>query len=549
MLSVPMLLLYSILLILTSVALQLLENNSKTGPFVVGAFLFMAGLLDIIFLSSVSAIAVALSFLLTIFVISKIKYRMTRSTLYFNDILEFDRLVFFDIYRSSKPVFFSVIGLLLFLLLAAFAFSRFTSTYEAPVALKVGLLLLGAVMVLTLKDRALKDILFWNVDARHMSTFIVQMVDQKFMRRNLRRLDMPHASPVELDFEIGRPTTRPHIILISQESAFPPSLYGLPVPEDMAAFFSGDEKQRNLVVEVFGGQTIISIMSALTGLPSTIFGLHRVYAPRLWRGRIHVSLPRFLKQFGYRTASFVTAESEWMNVGSFYKSLGMDELHEPSAFTAGLHQDLMQKRDAIIYNAVVDHLREKLHSDSEPVFVSMETLANHAPYDRGIFDDDNRVRETKTWFQSNMQAGVPSQAVEYMGRLRASIDDFNAFCNRLADHFPKESFLIVHYGDHQPYWINDLGQQYKDKHFLTYVAVKRLGSGVVVQTLPVPDELPIFNLDLLVADRAGLPINGYMAQKTWMLDEHRQAAFGTRSERFHAVISALREKKLIVEDE
>jgi phosphoglycerol transferase MdoB-like AlkP superfamily enzyme len=539
---------YVLTIVIGAIGFQLSENNSKTGPFVAGFFLFASSLLDLVYFSTFASLFNASIFLFSIFSISKIKYKLTKSTMYYNDILEFDKRVFIDIYRSSKFTFLGVILLLSVLVLTIYFSNSLFPDFEAPIYLKVAFMALGAVAMVAFKKRALKDLQFWNIDARHISTFLVQMIDQKFMRQNLRRLEVPQVNAVPLNFAIGKPAKRPHIILISQESTMPPALYNLPAEPDIAAFFDGDEKSRSLKVEVFGGQTIISIMSALTGLPSTIFGLYRVYAPRLWRGRIHVSLPFFLKQFGYRTYSFVTAESEWMNVGSFYRSIGMDELHEPLQFTEGKHVDLMHCRDSVIFNAAVDHLKKQIELDRTPTFTAIETLGNHAPFDKDIFANDPRVQSTKQWFSKETGNRYSPQMAEYMGRLRASVDDYRAFCDDISQSFPNENFVVVHFGDHQPVWVNQLGPTVKSKHFTTYFAVNYIGKDARAGTTFDADTLPIFNLDLFVADRAGLPLNGYIEQKKWMLDEIETTEFGSRTERFHAIICALRNAALIKED-
>lgn len=95
----------------------------------------------------------------------------------------------------------------------------------------------------------------------------------------------------------------PHIIMVLHESTFDPRRFGLPVDDCFARFFSPTAGlSGTLNVEVFGGSSLQSEFSILTGLSTRSFGSDSRYVFHLLDGRIRHSLPLHLSAIGYSHA-------------------------------------------------------------------------------------------------------------------------------------------------------------------------------------------------------------------------------------------------------
>ena len=78
----------------------------------------------------------------------------------------------------------------------------------------------------------------------------------------------------------------------------------------------------------------------------------------------------------------------------------------------------------------------------QPLFLFVYTVANHFPWDAPY-----RADLTPGWRATNNGAEID----EYLRRQKMSAQDYSDFVARLQHKFPKEQFLIVRFGDHQPY--------------------------------------------------------------------------------------------------
>lgn len=507
---------YLLLVLLGTVAVYLIENNSKTGWFLVAVFLFLCAAFDLAGLGSITAVLAALGTLGAVASLSFMKRRMTRFPLFYNDLLAFDRSVFRDIFVLYRRE--AAIALAACVLVAAPAvWAGRRTTFEIGTWPALGLLAFGAAGIALTRRRAAHDIRGWAHHRALASAFFSQVIEQRFMRSDMRRLllaEAPAASGVEAPPE---PTSRaPHVVLISHESTFPPSLYGFPEEDDIASFFRGRDGGRLLRTEIFGGQSIMSSLACQTGLSTTIFGEHRFYATRFWADRIHVSLPAFLRSHGYATVSILSVDGNWMGLGRFYESLGFERVVEPPTYAPPGQTEIHKLRDAVMMSAAADEIARATAAGSERSYTLVETLGNHGPHGFRKYDDP-RADASRTWFEAECaRRGLPANAemAEYYARLRAAVDDYQAMRARLEAENPGHAFVIVHIGDHQPTLVNDIAPEAGDRHFLTFLSVDTIGIEPAA-TLPGDSDDPwaIFNVDLAVALYAGLPLNGFLAGK------------------------------------
>ena len=496
--------------------LYLAENNSKTSPFVVALFFFLTGAFALAGLSSLAAVYSAFAILSAVYVVSRLKARMTRFPLFYNDLLAFDFAVLRDIvalYRWQAAVAMALMVLLALLAIWAHRSLMFDVGWWGAVAL----LLAGGTAIRLSLRRAMDNTRGWQIHRAYITAFFGQAIEQRLRRTAMRALDVAEAVPVE---NVDHPPsttaqTAPHILLLVHESTFPPSLYGFPEEDDVRQFLRGYDGGRSLVTEVFGGQSIMSSFSCQTGLPISIFGAARFYATRFWAGHIGVSLPNFLRAHGYHSTSILSCDGSWMGIGPFYRSIGFDTVLQPGDYAARSSLPVYADRDRLMFAAAADEIARRIAAGIERTYTLVETLGNHAPHDFAKFEDA-RIAASKEWFVAECERlglAPPAAMVEYYGRLRATVDDYAALRARLAREHPAEDFVIINIGDHQPPFVNALPEE-GDRRYRTFLSVDTIGT-VPASSLPGAIESPweIFNVDIAVAAYAGLPLSGFLKSK------------------------------------
>jgi phosphoglycerol transferase MdoB-like AlkP superfamily enzyme len=236
------------------------------------------------------------------------------------------------------------------------------------------------------------------------------------------------------------PRHRPNIILILNESTFPPSLYpSIDYDPTLADFFrSIDGSMRRLRVETFGGGSWITEFSLLTGIPASSYGLFKPHVFHWAKDKIEHSLARCLKQYSYRTAAIYPLGKEFLNTGDFYLSIGFDEFIDQTMLSASRGR----KPDVFYLNHTLDWLTRHFARCDEPAFVFTLTMANHYPHN-GRFSE-----ESGTFVHIAAEDNL--EIKEYLRRLQLSAREYADFRMQLRNRFPDREFLIVHFGDHQP---------------------------------------------------------------------------------------------------
>lgn len=499
------------------------ENNMRTGYFSVFVFLVIAGFFEITTSNRWIAIALSGSIISSVFILSKIKYKYTRFALVYNDIFGFDRKVYRDIFRTYGRDATLVVAFLLISISIFTAFIFYLESSENHPAIVSSSLAISTIAAWLLVPYAMNEYRRANWDGRHISTFFATMLAQRFQPADMTRL-IVSAPPSSAN--IGRPASHaeeaPHIILIGGESTFAPRLFNLPEEPEIAQFFDGKEGLRDLKVEVFGGQTILSHTSCLTGLSTLLFGENRSYAPRFWRDRIGVSLPFFLKTHGYSVTALLSGQRDWMGIGGLYETIGVERVFEASDYMRPQDVDAMYARDASVYHAALADIGLRIEQGGKRTCTIIETMRNHGPHSKTLTNEFREV-SSKSWFADtckSLNGSLLHQAAEWYGRLRASVDDYNAFKAYIAACHPNETFLIVHYGDHQPTFCADIQGAAQEELYKTYLTVDWIGQPLPASRSYAGATLPIFFVDLLVAQTAGLPLDGFLEAKAQLISEN-----------------------------
>jgi phosphoglycerol transferase MdoB-like AlkP superfamily enzyme len=298
----------------------------------------------------------------------------------------------------------------------------------------------------------------------------------------------------------------PHIILIHQESVVPPFYFPeISYDHTLDPFFkSFDGRVHTLRVETYGGASWLTEFSVLAGVSTYSFGGMRTFVQTLMQGKIHDAVPQMLARCGYHNSVFYPVPKGFVSNGRFYATIGMPEIFDYRAQGA----KRFNERDRFYYANALDNIQRNLASSKSPLFTFIVTAATHLPY-TNIYEP-----------QINVPGGGPGtdpEMSEYLRRLALAHMDYDEFRAALATRFPKERFLIVQYGDHQPIATRTLlgfdkslsAEDVKltpdSRGLLTYYSV----NGVNYTPPPLPEvdvlEVPYLGSVMLQAARLPLP--------------------------------------------
>jgi phosphoglycerol transferase MdoB-like AlkP superfamily enzyme len=227
----------------------------------------------------------------------------------------------------------------------------------------------------------------------------------------------------------------PNIILIHDESAAPPWIYpNIKYDKTIDSYFhSSDGTTHLLQLEVFGAGSHMSIFSVMLGLSARYFGEFAYMVTDLVENRFTRSLPDVLKSCGYRTGM----------IYPFLHSFGRDvRLYDTIGFDRGLYLDDLgfesyKMRDKVYYDRSLKYIEEERSSNNSPTFLFLHTMNLHPPY------------TSASGSGKNVKINL-GDVDAYLENLKLAQFDFENFRLELARQFPRDAFLIIRYGDHQP---------------------------------------------------------------------------------------------------
>lgn len=316
----------------------------------------------------------------------------------------------------------------------------------------------------------------------------------------------------------------PHILLIHQESLvpfkfFPSQQYD---PAQDALFTSGDGKIHKLRVETHGGASWLTEFSIFSGVSSMSFGNMSVFVQSLMRNRVHEAVPQVLANCGYRTAVFYPLDRNFVGNGPFYASIGIDKLFDRAAQGIKAYR----QRDNVYYRNALDYIGRSLNEARTPLFVFLLTSSGHQPYTSALSPE------------TNVQGGAPGSdpiVNEYLRRQSMARIDFETFRAELKTRFPQESFLIVQYGDHQPYFTRQFPELQNKSGtetgsdagiMLSYYAVE--GINFTPPPLPAAEIVDVPYLGAIMLHLAGVPLPPSYEERLRMMGVCNGAYVGCR---------------------
>jgi sulfatase-like protein len=334
------------------------------------------------------------------------------------------------------------------------------------------------------------------------------------------------------------PARRPHIIMVLDESSFDVrAASGMKVPPDYGRNFrSFDGKQRSLIVEATGGPTWYAEYSVLTGLSARSFGRFKFYVTRIAAGRVLRSLPNALHRCGYKTFTLYPEAGSFLNARRFQEMAGIDRFIEARDMGAGDREP-----DRFYFDQVRQTIaREKAGG---PLFIFSYVTANHFPW-----TPPYRPELTPGW----KDLGNGPDFDEYIRRQTMSARDYADFLARLQRDFPDEPFLLVRFGDHQPWISSDILDpgldetkiarkimMFDPRYFTTYYAIdavnfKPVDVSSALATLDAP------YLPLVIQEAAGLPLDPTFAEQKRIMQRCNglfyACADGSEARRFNRLL-------------
>jgi phosphoglycerol transferase MdoB-like AlkP superfamily enzyme len=307
----------------------------------------------------------------------------------------------------------------------------------------------------------------------------------------------------------------PHIIMVFDESSFDArAIPGVKVPAGYGMHFRSDDgKQRALIVEGAGGPSWFTEYNVLTGLSARSYGRFADFVTRIAAGRVERGLPHALRRCGYKTFTLYPMYGAFLSARHFQQSAGIQSFLDSAALGANFLDP-----DAFYFNKAADMLAR--HRGKDPLFMLVYTAQNHFPWDFRFRPD-----LAPDWRDLGNRPDVD----EYLRRQHLSATDYEAFVERLKREFPEESFLIVRFGDHQPYFARsmiDPGQDdtmlarrvaAADPRFLTtYYAINTLNF-TPRDISSAQNALDAPFLPLVVLEAAGVPLDPSFAEQKKIL--------------------------------
>jgi hypothetical protein len=330
----------------------------------------------------------------------------------------------------------------------------------------------------------------------------------------------------------------PHIVMVFDESSFDVTM--LPNVKVAAnyreRFRSSDGKTRAFVVEGAGGPSWYTEYNVLTGLSVRSYGRFAESVTRLAAGRVKRGLPYALRRCGYSTYSLYSWFGAFVGARGFQTSTGIEHFLDSKQLHA-----VPGDTDSFFYDQAARVIAQD--RDRGPVFVFVYLAANHFPWDYHYRPD-----LLPNWVNPGNQFEID----EYLRRQEMSVRDYAQFKERLEREFPDQQFLLVRFGDHQPFFAKRFIDPALDeaevaarilrrdpRYFTTYYAAE----GVNFQPVDLSSALDTLDapyLPLVVLEGAGVPLDGSFVEQKKILKRCRGlfylCAGGAEARRFNRLL-------------
>jgi len=432
------------------VAVLVLERGSLASKlfvvsFVALAFSLLYAAFGRIHLAAVASAGTALS----IFLISQIKLHFWGIPFLFFDIVFLVRKNFVELLVNDYRILLAVASLVTVVVTGVWGLWRLESPRRRGVSLLGVPCVIAAVAyapsIGEMRAMEMMDLVSWD---HTVATFLISAWHSGVKLQPSSPIGSSRTEAFTPVHASESASSLPDIICILEESTFDArKLFRLGrASKDLDDFFAPvGAKSGPLRVDTFGGATWLAEFPFLTGIPNWSFGQNGCYAPFLLEGQIRHSLPSFLHGVGYHTLAVYPVAGNFVNAQRFYQSVGFDDFFDPSSLRPQRQWD-WRTRDAEIFGAALDAIRDARRSANKPVFAFILTMNQHQPH--SATEESEKLSDFVDL--DEVEADGVGGFSEYLFRLRQSAEDLRSFRERYIAEFPSSRAVFLHFGDHHP---------------------------------------------------------------------------------------------------
>jgi hypothetical protein len=521
-----------------------LEGKRSAWPLGFATFFLLFGLAHLLFTGDIVALWAALVMTAIIGIISKLKYRYLGFNFLAGDIYHLAASSFRSVLSDHARMTIPALAAMIAIVLGTIVLALMLAEPAMPLPQRLALFSAAAFVYLCVfwASGGPKRFRFHHLtDGRfHLSAFVASW----FGVGPSRRPSFVDIDPDPLPLLPPVPTRRPagerapHIVMILHESTFDPRRLGMAANEAFERFFTpSDGLSGALHVDVFGGSTLQTEFSVLTGLSSLSFGNDSRYVFHLLSGRVRHSLPSVLSGIGYNVSHISCDRPAFVNCGRFYQSIGFDEVGYAETLPPPFDTERWKREnhDEQLYDHALDQLSNRV-TTGKPCFLSIATLMNHGDHRRRIFPIERHAQLRR---EAVAATGVPFYG-EYTVRLAESVEAYAAFRKRLEIMLSGQPAIIVRYGDHQPSLTTALtGLPPSDPALRqTFYSIEAVNCRLPVD-VAAPPVLDCAFLSTLTLLAAGLPLDPVFATRAALLNDCAAPYFDAaspRKRRFHRAL-------------
>jgi phosphoglycerol transferase MdoB-like AlkP superfamily enzyme len=288
------------------------------------------------------------------------------------------------------------------------------------------------------------------------------------------------------------PTKKPNIVVILEESTFP--------PEEVLDFKAQDtffQDAYPLKVYTVGGGTWVQEISFLHGVAPPLYGNGwksiNLFAP----GRLDGRIARQLAGLGYKTKTIYPIAGRFYGGQRFHEQLGIQEFIDCNALPKCAKRKWNKMPDEVFFDEAVKQIK----LNDQPLFTFVATMRQHSPHEKGIEYDASRC-------QPGMSEKQCSIMQDYSERLKLSVSAYENFLAQLKK-LPERT-IVVAFGDHIPGDVAAYFQEadfYKQDRFRTFFNVWDSANGYV--THKVLDGQEFETIDIAMLDALTLRYAGF----------------------------------------
>ncbi len=261
-------------------------------------------------------------------------------------------------------------------------------------------------------------------------------------------------------------------------------------------------------VDTYGGATLRTEFSLLTGVPATLFGAEMDYPYLTVVTAPIASVPRHLKALGYETIAVHPFHDTFWRRNQAYPRLGFDRFLSLTDFRDATHDG-----PYVSDQAVCRRIRELLEESDRPRFIFAVTMENHGPwsFDRDETGDlqpsDTRSRHLPEQIDLQLQRYLyhARNAAAMAGCMIEGLENTKrpGVLLFLGDHAPAMPAVFAAFGVSNPWQDPALRR-------VPYLLWRRHATG----TGPV--DIAVSALPAALLEAAGLPLDDFLSVSRYL---------------------------------